>query len=201
MQKYHDDPTAYVLTDVETTGLGMEELTPEELDAGATPVFKDKLLEIAVQVVDPLPPFAPQTKVFHRVIKHNRDEVYNLANDYVKEMHTKTGLWDKVEDGTPLSQVDTELVEFLQTVLERRGGRLLGNSIHLDKSFMEAYLPKTIDFLHYRFMDITGFSTYARMRWGVQEFHKELAHTAEDDIRESLAQLAHIDQGIHAHFE
>lgn len=172
-----------VPTDVETTGL--------------EPSEGHKLLEIAVYIAEPTAPFGLiDEEGFHAIIKHDRDEVYAVADDYVRDMHNKTGLWDKVENGTPLEEVDEQLLAYLQQHLGKRAGRIFGNSVRLDMNFMQANLPKSMAWLHYRFLDATGLAWYAHRNFGVPYYEKKRAHTAEEDIRESLSELAHVHNGI-----
>lgn len=172
-------PEFLVSADVETTGL--------------SPSEGHVLLEIAVFIANSTAPFdLLDEEGFHAVIRHDRDEVYALANDYVREMHTKTGLWDKVSDGTPLEEVDEQLLAYLQSHIGKREGRVFGNSVRLDMNFIDAYLPKTAAWLHYRFLDATGLAWFAHKNFGTPYFEKRKVHSAVEDIQESLSELRHV---------
>lgn len=172
------------LTDVETTGL-----RPED---------GHLLLEIAVLPASPVYPFTALTDtVFHAVIQQDPQHAWDLADDYVRKMHTKTGLWGKLEHGTPLAEVDTALLAYLKQFADvPLQLRVAGNSVRLDMNFLDAYLPLSAAFLNYRFLDISGLAFYAHSNHQVPYYAKKLAHTAGDDIIESLAELIHTHEGI-----
>jgi oligoribonuclease len=165
--------------DVETTGL-----RPEE---------GHLLLEISVFVAASRPPFAVLDDGYHAVIRHERQIAWARADSYVMEMHAKTGLWDRLEsEGKPLEQVDEEIVAYLSQFMERREGLIFGNSVRLDHNFIDAYLPRTADFLHYRQVDMTSIAFWAEQAFDVPRFEKKYSHIAEEDIRESLGELRYV---------
>lgn len=177
-----------VATDVETTGLD--------------PAKGDKLMEIAVYVLENKYPYnIVDEKGFHRTVKNDREEAWDMADDFVKNMHEKTGLWDKLEYGTPVDAVDLELLIYLKKFMNRREGRIMGNSIRLDMNFMDAYLPLTADWLHYRSLDISALSWFANQEFDVPFYEKDksAAHTADGDIKESIKELKHVRDSLDNH--
>lgn len=175
----------YIATDVETTGLD--------------PHSGDLLLEIAVYVVEPVYPYtAADPDGFHAVIKHDRANAYEQADEYVRQMHERTGLWDRLETGIPEKEVDHQLLEYLQRHIGQREGRITGNSVRLDMAFIDTYLPATAAWLHYRIADISSIAYWAHQEFGVPYYNKRQVHAARDDIEESLAELRHVREGIAA---
>ncbi|XP_068917783.1 oligoribonuclease-like [Tenebrio molitor] len=174
-----------VPVDVETTGL--------RADQGHL------LLEIALRIHRDTAPFAAVADdIFHRVIRHDKQTAYELADDYVRQMHTDTGLWDELEQGQPLDEVDRDLLAYLQEHIGQREGRLTGNSLRLDMNFMETHLPLSAAYLHYRFLDATGMSWFLHKNFGIDYYEKDpfLAHTADGDMRECLNEIIHIHRRI-----
>lgn len=173
--KPHDgDVLAWI--DVETTGLD--------------PHYS-ALLEVACILTDTQ--LRPLREPFHAVIKYAEHEVEVMrseCDDFVREMHDKTGLWDKLLTGRPLVSVDMQLEEYIRSVApERRQARVAGNSVRLDLNFLETHLPLTYDHLHYRFVDVTGIE-YILGQWGLAEpVEAEKDHTALGDITSSVTQL------------
>lgn len=174
--KPHDgDVLAWI--DVETTGL----------DA-----HYDYLLEVACIVTDTQ--LRPLAEPFHRVVFYGEDDVEwmkGTTSEYVREMHEKTGLWDKLPEGTERPDVDQQLKEYISSVApEKRQARVAGNSVRLDLNFLETELPETYGHLHYRFVDVTGFE-YLLSEWGitVPGGSDNRNHDALGDITESIDQL------------
>lgn len=168
-----------VWADVETTGL----------HAGSP----DKLLEVAAFVTD-LDLNLLDDSGYQAVVRYeNPDEVRDVADDFVKNMHDKTELWQKLPEGKPLEQIDAELTAYIKLFApEARQGRLAGNSVRLDANFIEEFLPAVSAHLHYRLLDVSAVAfEFCEVR-GVPWFKKQHTHRALDDIRESIAELKHI---------
>ena len=71
---------------------------------------------------------------------------------------------------------------------------LAGNSVHLDKEFLKKYMPRFVDHLHYRIVDVSTIKELAS-RWYPKVFEemppKKLVHRALGDIEESIEELRH----------
>jgi len=115
-------------------------------------------------------------------------------DDFVRNMHTKSGLLDQIAASTTtLEQAGKETLAFLQEhIPEARSVPLCGNSIGTDRRFLAAALPEIEEYLHYRSVDVSTIKELAR-RWYPERLsamhRKESGHRALDDIRESLAEL------------
>lgn len=119
-----------------------------------------------------------------------------LTSDYVIDMHTKTGLWDRLESGTPMDQLDDELHAYISGLVPEVGTAWLGgNSVKLDRDFINMNLPKSAGHLLYRSVDVTSFAFAARHWYGL-EFSKKLTHSAFSDIRESIDELRFYRENI-----
>lgn len=170
--------------DVETTGL-----TP---DTAA-------LLQVAAiitdtegkQLVDP----------FMAVVQHfNSAELRASAVPFVQEMHDATGLWDRLEGGMPMAEVDLRLQTYLSAhAPNKRQARLAGNSVRLDLNFLEAFLPNTYGQLHYRSVDVSALA-YTLAEWGEVPgyYEKKKTHDALDDIRKSLEEFLFLKDNLSA---
>ena len=122
------------------------------------------------------------------------DEVLDRMSPFVREMHTKNGLLDKVRASkTSLADVENEALALLATHCKFREGILAGNSIHTDRRFLARYMPAFERFLHYRQVDVSTLKVLTRAWYpGGAPFEKEgKEHTALADIRESIAELRH----------
>ena len=122
----------------------------------------------------------------------------DLANmdDFVRKMHTRSGLLEAITASTiSLADAGEATLAFLkQHISEPRTVPLCGNSIGTDRRFLAAYLPEIEEFLHYRSVDVSTVKELAR-RWNPSIFRgapdKNTTHRALDDIRESIDELRH----------
>lgn len=133
---------------------------------------------------------------FHRVIYYTRDETRSLwseSHPVVREMHEKTGLWDKLIHGAPIDEVDEDLLQYLMGFGDdARAMPLGGNSNRLDANFIDVHLPKTSAFLSYRLRDVSGLAGFVH-DWYPDEpwFEKASDHTAMVDITECIKEARH----------
>ncbi len=123
------------------------------------------------------------------------DEALTRMDDFVKNMHRKSGLLTAMADGISLEEAGAATLAFIRTqVPEARTVPLAGNSIGTDRRFLAAYLPEIEEYLHYRSVDVSTIKELAR-RWYPDVVaaapSKSGGHRAMDDIRESVAELAY----------
>lgn len=122
------------------------------------------------------------------------------ANDYVKAMHDRTGLWERLEEPSAksLTTIDKELYEYLRWFApEQNQARLGGNSVGgLDAAFSEVYLPQFKEHLHYQVLDMSSLQEAATQWFGIPDFPKSKEHSALADIRESIGQARYIREEL-----
>lgn len=115
-------------------------------------------------------------------------------DDFVRNMHTKSGLLDQITASTiSLEEAGRQTMAFLQEHIPEAGTvPLCGNSIGTDRRFLAAALPEIEEYLHYRSIDVSTIKELAR-RWYPESLsampRKSSGHRALDDIRESLNEL------------
>ena len=128
------------------------------------------------------------------VIGHEPEALATM-DDFVRDMHTKSGLLEQIEKSTTsLDEARDETLAFLREHIAEPGTvPLCGNSIGTDRRFLAKQLPEIEEFLHYRSVDVSTIKELTR-RWypGVlsKSPRKAGGHRALDDIRESLTELA-----------
>jgi oligoribonuclease len=128
------------------------------------------------------------------LVVHQAADVLATMGDYVREMHTRSGLLAEIEASTvSLEDAGKQTLAFLREhVDEARSVPLCGNSIGTDRRFLAAYLPDIEEFLHYRSVDVSTVKELAR-RWNPKLLdgapEKKEGHRALDDIRESVEEL------------
>lgn len=170
-----DEAPTLVWVDLEMTGLDVDTCG---------------IIEMAIVVTGPdLEPRAELERVIWQP-----DEVLGRMSPFVRDMHTRNGLLDKVcASQTSVADAENEAVALVAAHCEFREGILAGNSIHTDRRFLARYMPTFERFLHYRQVDVSTLKVLTRAWYpGSAAFEKEgKEHTALADIRESIAELRH----------
>ncbi len=165
-----------VWIDLEMTGLDTARHTIVEIAVLVT----DSELELVDEGID--------------LIVHAPPEALAEMDDFVTKMHTRSGLLTAIQTST-LSLVDAgiRVVEYLGAQLPGPGtAPLCGNSIGVDRRFLDRYLPEVDQYLHYRSVDVSSLKELCR-RWYPTVYKKrpdkKETHRALDDIRESIEEL------------
>merc|ERR1711998_761131 len=91
-----------------------------------------------------------------------------------------------------MEDADVQIAEFVAKHVQKNKGVLAGNTVHMDKRFLDKYCQRFMGHLHYRLVDVSTQKELCR-RWYPNIFDKAPAkkglHRALDDIRESLEEL------------
>jgi oligoribonuclease len=145
----------------------------------------DTIVEVAIVITDLN--FNPLEE-YHRVI-FQPEECLSRMGDYVRKLHTSSGLIDKIPHGIPLETAETEILDLMNRHFEGRDRvPLVGNSVGNDKRFIDKYLPEVAKRLHYRIIDISSFKEIFRSKYNLS-FQKKNLHRAVSDIHESIEEL------------
>lgn len=160
--------------DLEMTGLEPDTCSIVEIASLVT----DSQLEIVAQ--------GPE------LVIHQPDDVLASMNDFVRQLHTRSGLVERIRSSTvSLDDAAAQTLAFIEANLEKGTAPLCGNSVWKDRSFLERYMPSVLGHLHYRIVDVSTIKELVR-RWYPQELQvprKREVHRALDDIRESIEEL------------
>ena len=127
------------------------------------------------------------------LIVHQPASALAEMDDFVRTMHTKSGLLPEIEASTlSLADAGARVLEYVRGHVAEGSSPLCGNSIGVDRRFLDRQLPELDRFLHYRSIDVSSFKELCR-RWypvvykgrpGKAETHRALA-----DVQESIAEL------------
>jgi oligoribonuclease len=157
----------------------------------------DALVEIAVLVTDSeLNIIGDGIDV---VIKAAQAQL-DAMGDFVRQMHTSSGLITQIPDGISLEQAQAQILTYLQAAgCEPGKSPLAGNSVSVDRNFIARDMLALNDFLHYRTIDVSSIKELAR-RWYPKTYFAAPAktgnHRALGDIRDSIAELAYYRQSV-----
>ncbi|ETJ02825.1 MAG: Oligoribonuclease [Actinomyces urogenitalis DORA_12] len=151
---------------------------------------KDALIEVAVVVTDyELKPLGEGIDV---LIKPPAQALEQM-NDFVRQMHTSSGLLDELDGGLTMSEAQRVVLDYVKSLVpQARTAQLAGNSVGTDKTFLARDMPELIDYLHYRIVDVSSIKELAK-RWYPRTYfqapEKHGGHRALADILESIDEL------------
>jgi oligoribonuclease len=113
--------------------------------------------------------------------------------DFVRQMHTTSGLLADLPNGTTLADAEARVLAYLREWIPEAGrAPLAGNSIGTDKAYLDRDMPELMEHLHYRVIDVSSIKELAR-RWYPRVYFasptKTGGHRALADILESIDEL------------
>ena len=171
----HESADRIVWIDCEMTGL---DLAADALGEVAV-VVTDSELNVLGEGVDVL--IAPPPEALEQM------------GDFVRTMHTTSGLLDALPTGTTLEDAQRQVLDYVRTWVPEPGkAPLAGNSVGTDKTFLDRDMPELVAHLHYRIIDVSSIKELAR-RWYPRVYFasppKNGGHRALADILESIDEL------------
>lgn len=157
----------------------------------------DELVEVAVVITDF--DLTPLDAGFNIVIKPDQAALDNMS-DFVREMHTSSGLIEEIPDGVSLADAEYAVVEYiLKFVPSEQHAPLAGNTIGTDRTFLAKYMPRVDQHLHYRNVDVSSIKELSR-RWFPRVYFnapaKDGGHRALADILESIRELEYYRKAV-----
>ncbi|WP_370645948.1 oligoribonuclease [Brachybacterium sp. ACRRE] len=164
-----------VWVDCEMTGLDKE---------------KDALVEIAVLVTD------GDLNILGEgvdVVVRPPAEALEQMGDFVRTMHTNSGLLEELDAGITLEAAQEQCLAYVREHCPEAGkAPLAGNSVGTDRVFLDKDVPEFAAWLSYRTIDVSSLKELAK-RWFPRVFYntpaKHGGHRALADIRESIQEL------------
>ena len=169
-------PSVLMWIDLEMTGLDVQLDVIVEIAALAT----DTQLNVLDDGID--------------IVVHQPDDQLSTMGDVVQSMHEKSGLTTEIRASSiSLDEAGARTLEYIKHhVPKARTVPLCGNSIGMDRRFLDRYLPAIENHLHYRSIDVSTFKELCR-RWYPEAYSampkKQQGHRALADIRESIEEL------------
>jgi oligoribonuclease len=169
--------------DTETTGLDERDGTLLEV---ALVVLDDDLNELAhgtwLMPCDPV-------------------EAWASADEHVRKMHTKNGLWQDLYNQTqlgPLPSLDQrvdEIVSWLATQGVYSAGPMVGWGVAFDRAWLKHHAPKLRKVWNHHVLDVRGLEFLAKI-WYLLPAGEHGNHRALDDILATCESLRTLRQEI-----
>lgn len=157
----------------------------------------DALVEVACVVTDS--ELNPLDEGITVVIKPPAEAIDNM-NDFVRNMHTESGLINELDSGISLEEAQEQLLEYVQGhIPEKFTAPLAGSSVYVDRRFINRDLPEFDAFLHYRLIDVSSIKELARRWYPKAHTHappKHGGHRAMADTLESIAELRYYREAV-----
>jgi oligoribonuclease len=127
-------------------------------------------------------------------------EALEQMDEFVLNMHTKSGLLPELERGVTLAEAEQQVLAYVREhcAADSRPP-LAGNTIATDRSFLARDMPGLESFLHYRNVDVSSIKELAR-RWFPRAYFQAPAkrgnHRALADIQESIEELRYYREAV-----
>jgi oligoribonuclease len=127
-------------------------------------------------------------------------EALDQMGDFVRDMHEKSGLLDKLDSGLSLDEAETQVLDYVKKHCPD-GSRppLAGNTVATDRAFLARDMVNLESFLHYRIVDVSSIKELSR-RWFPRAYFqappKRGNHRALADIQESIEELRYYREAV-----
>ncbi len=173
-----------VWIDCEMTGLSLE---------------TDALVEIAVLVTD------SELNIIGEgidLVIHATEGQLAGMNDFVRNMHTTSGLINEIEGGISVEEAEKKILDYLASAGVISGkSPLAGNSVSVDRNFIARDMKQLAEYLHYRTIDVSTIKELSR-RWYPKAYFAAPAktgnHRALGDIKDSIDELKYYRSSVFA---
>lgn len=178
----HTPSERIVWIDCEMTGLSLEH---------------DALIEVAALVTDYE---LEQVGEGIDVVVRPPEAALAQMNDFVRNMHTTSGLLDVLAEGMSLTDAEEAVLAHIRELVPEAGKAPLGgNSVATDRAFLQRDMADLEGHLHYRMIDVSSIKELAR-RWYPRSYFaaptKSGGHRALADITESIAELRYYREAV-----
>jgi oligoribonuclease len=174
MPERNDRNDRMVWIDCEMTGLDLDKGALVEVAALVT----DSDLNILGEGIDVIKP---------------PPEALDQMVDVVRGMHTSSGLLTELESGITLEDAEAQVLAYVREFVPvARKAPLAGNTVYVDRGFLNRDMPALDEHVHYRLVDVSSIKELVR-RWFPRVYFNSPAkhggHRALADIRESIEEL------------
>ena len=147
-------------------------------------VTENRIIEVAVIITDLK---FVELERYQAVINQPKRFIDNM-DEWNVNTHSESGLINEIARGRPQPEVEMELISLVKRHFPKQRVMLTGNSISQDKLFIDTYMKRFADLLHYRIIDISSMKAVYQHVCGIK-FQKGTTHRAMDDVEKSIEEL------------
>src|ERR1700750_909237 len=127
-------------------------------------------------------------------------EALDQMDEFVRNMHTTSGLLEELAGGVTLEEGEQSVLGYVKTHCPHRSRPpLAGNTVATDRAFLARDMTELDAFLHYRIVDVSSIKELSR-RWYPKAYFnapaKSGAHRALADIQESIEELRYYREAV-----
>ena len=113
-------------------------------------------------------------------------------SEFVRDMHATSGLLPELASGVTLREAERRVLDYVRQHAPEGKAPLAGNTVGMDRLFIERDMPDLAAWLHYRVVDVSSIKELAR-RWYPRAYFSSPAktggHRALGDIEDSIREL------------
>ncbi|ORY86947.1 putative oligoribonuclease [Protomyces lactucae-debilis] len=163
-----------------------------DLEMTGLDIYKDQIIEVAALLTDMNLQELPESRCEY--ILACPDALLDGMDAWCTKTHGESGLTQACRlSNVTLADAEQHLLQRLQQLGCVQGQLFLaGNSIHADRTFLQLQMPRFVQFLHYRQVDVSSLKCLAQSWVPELESRKPVkqgSHRALGDLLESLEEL------------
>lgn len=151
--------------------------------------LQERLIEIALVITDSELNVVAEGPV---IAIHQSDALLGKMDAWNTKQHNQSGLVARVKESRiDEATAESMMLDFVKKYVPQGKSPMCGNSVYLDRRFLESYMPTLEAYFHYRTIDVSTVKELAR-RWAPRVYsgvEKESKHLALSDIYESIEEL------------
>eukprot|EP01147_Barroeca_monosierra_P003785 gene3785-6307_t len=164
-----------------------------DLEMSGLDITRDRILEVAMVITEADLTVVAET---NSLPVWQPDHIIDNMDEWNTKHHNASDLVARVRSSKLRDwDVENQLIEFLQKHVPKGKCPLAGSSVHVDRQYLLKFMPRVIDHLHYRIIDVSSLIGLA-WRWNQPVANSIPSgkgnHTAVDDIHDSIEKLSYL---------
>lgn len=133
-----------------------------DLEMSGLNIDKDHILEMACLITDKELNIVAEGP---ELIINQSNECLDSMDEWCKKTHGESGLTQACKDSKiTITDAEDIMLDFIRKHTPKGSCPLAGNTIHMDRIFLNKYMKRFLDHLHYRIIDISSIKELSK-RW------------------------------------